>query len=145
MSNYCQTFDHRVVPMRTGYKILVRQPETGVFFGNQLVSESISFWVDSDENLSWMARALEMVTAPSSPGWRSTLLSAALLFHGQRLGQESTQVLYRQYYGKALSYQRVLLKRLCNTSITPTIEDVINTMVLAWTEGMHSTSVSSSK
>jgi hypothetical protein len=145
VSKSWQEFDHRIVPVRNSHKIPTQQPETGVFFGNQLVSESIGFWVASDKNLSWMARALEMGTASSRPAWRSTLLAASLLFHGQRLGHVVTKVEYRQYYGKGLSYQRCLLQRLCNTSITPTIEDIVNTMILGWIEAMHSTSVSGAK
>ncbi|OJJ51632.1 hypothetical protein ASPZODRAFT_12446 [Penicilliopsis zonata CBS 506.65] len=117
-----------------GQRMIIYTPDTGIIVGKQLLGKFLTFMTEGRGMTTWPIRLLDMIDLHSS--WRSSTWAASLIFNGQVSGHRPCLVEYRKYYGDGLQHQRLFMQRIGNSTATPTLDDVVNTMVLAYTEGM---------
>jgi hypothetical protein len=96
------------------------------------------FWASGQDSIAWTCRISDMIDI--HPAWNTSMLGAAMLYNREALGRESCRRKYLEFYIKGLQYQRSKMQSITNTNVMPTIDDILHTMILIYTEAMCATS-----
>lgn len=98
----------------------------------------LHFWASGQDNIAWTCRISDMIDI--HPAWKTSMLGAAMLYNREALGPDLCRRKYLEFYIKGLQHQRSKMQSIINTNVMPTIDDILHTMVLIYTEAMCATS-----
>lgn len=129
-----------VTGKRLEYNELTRSLDTTRFSRNQLMGKLLHFWASGEDGIAWTYRISDMIDI--HPAWNTSMFGAAMLYNREALGREACRRKYVEFYIKGLQHQRTKMQSITDTTLTPTFDDILHTMVLIYTEAMCITSSS---